>query len=229
MRADLATPFTLPSLPTYPGGKGSDGTVHTIINQIPPHHQYIEMFLGGGAIMRHKRPAAFNVGIELDPLIADVWFTEGPTWCEVRRQDALTALPEDLTRRSFIFADPPYVGATGSRNYYAHGFTTDHHIAMAHRLRSTRAMVMVCSLPNLLYENLFSGWRTLQYRNRTRAGVQVEQLWMNYPAPTELHDYRYAGKTFRDRERIKRQAKWLAALPTIERKAVIAHAQTLAP
>ncbi len=52
----------------YFGGKAQDGVYHTIINQIPPHTCYIEPFLGGGAIMRHKRPAdLINVGIDLDP------------------------------------------------------------------------------------------------------------------------------------------------------------------
>ena len=27
---------------------------------------------------------------------------------------------------------------------------------------------------------------------------------MNYPAPVELHDYRYLGDTFRERERLKK-------------------------
>jgi len=32
----------------------------------PPHEVYIEPFLGGGAIMRQKRPALLNIGLDLD-------------------------------------------------------------------------------------------------------------------------------------------------------------------
>lgn len=46
----------------YPGGKGN--VFREIINLMPPHRVYIEAFLGGGAVMRNKRPARFNIGIE---------------------------------------------------------------------------------------------------------------------------------------------------------------------
>ena len=35
----------------------------------------------------------------------------------------------------------------------------------------------------------------------------TEYLWCNYPAPMALHDYRYLGKDFRERERIKRMTR----------------------
>jgi len=41
-------------------------TTQKIINRIPPHETYIETHLGSGAVMRHKRPARLNVGIELN-------------------------------------------------------------------------------------------------------------------------------------------------------------------
>lgn len=47
---------------TYPGGKGT--SFQKIINQIPPHRVYIEPFLGHGAVMREKRPALLNIGID---------------------------------------------------------------------------------------------------------------------------------------------------------------------
>ena len=40
----------------YPGGKAGAGVYQTIINLMPPHDVYIEPFLGGGAVMRLKRP-----------------------------------------------------------------------------------------------------------------------------------------------------------------------------
>jgi hypothetical protein len=51
----------------YPGGKNGCGTWQKIINLMPPHEVYIEPFLGSGAVMRRKRPARLNVGIDLDP------------------------------------------------------------------------------------------------------------------------------------------------------------------
>jgi len=51
----------------YPGGKNGAGVYQTLINLMPPHEAYIEPFLGGGAVMRLKRPARLNIGIDLVP------------------------------------------------------------------------------------------------------------------------------------------------------------------
>ena len=58
---------------TYPGGKDASGVHQNIINLIPPHDVYIETHLGGGYIMRKKRPAALNIGIDIDPEVIKVW------------------------------------------------------------------------------------------------------------------------------------------------------------
>ena len=44
---------------------------------------------------------------------------------------------------------------------------------------------------------------------------QREWLLMNYSAPVELHDYRYLGNTFRDRERIKRKVRKMGGKTSI--------------
>lgn len=50
----------------YPGGKAGSGIYQRIINQIPPHEIYVEPFLGGGAIMYHKRRALLDVGVDIN-------------------------------------------------------------------------------------------------------------------------------------------------------------------
>ena len=54
----------------------------------------------------------------------------------------------------------------------------------------------------------------------------TESLWMNYPPPQELHDYRFLGDDYRERERIKRKkARWitrLLSMSNIERNALTA-------
>lgn len=57
----------------YVGGKGGSGVYQTIINLIPPHNVYIETHLGGASIMKHKKPAAYNIGIDLDPEVIKFW------------------------------------------------------------------------------------------------------------------------------------------------------------
>ena len=60
---------------TYPGGKGGSGVHQNIINLIPPHKVYIETHLGGGSILKYKRPASVNIGIDLDPKVIKAWST----------------------------------------------------------------------------------------------------------------------------------------------------------
>ena len=55
----------------FTGGKG--GTYQRYINLMPPHEVYIESHLGGGAIMRYKREAKRNIGIEIDPAVIRMW------------------------------------------------------------------------------------------------------------------------------------------------------------
>jgi hypothetical protein len=40
---------------------------------MPPHEVYIEPFLGGGAVMRLKRPARLNIGIDRDEQVIASW------------------------------------------------------------------------------------------------------------------------------------------------------------
>jgi hypothetical protein len=69
-------------------------------------------------------------------------------------------------------------------------------------------------------------WHHTQFQAMTRGGKQAtEHLWFNFAPPQVLHDYRYMGTNFRDRERMKRrQAHWLNRLkkmPEAEKQALL--------
>lgn len=235
----FATPFTLDGMDSYPGGKGTDGTFQRLINCIPPHQHYVEPFLGGGAIMRHKRPApGLNLGIELDKDVYDLWRDQAPRWVQVVHADGMEwivgeKVPSEVysSGRTFLFIDPPYLDETlkTGKVPYRHGLTYEQHVDMLDfietRRRHTDDLMMVCALPNVLYENKLRKWNTFQYQNKTRRGMQTEQVWFNYDEPTRLHDYRYLGADYRERERIRRKQKNklkdLASLPTLEREAML--------
>ena len=57
----------------YPGGKSGSGVYQRLINLMPPHPVYCEPFLGGGAVMRLKRPAAYNIGVDMDADVIRAW------------------------------------------------------------------------------------------------------------------------------------------------------------
>jgi len=58
---------------TYPGGKGGAGVHQNIINLIPKHKVYVEACIGGGSIMKYKKPADINIGLDVDPEVIKFW------------------------------------------------------------------------------------------------------------------------------------------------------------
>lgn len=297
---------------TYPGGKNGAGVHQQIISQMPEHRVYIEPFLGSGAILRRKLPAALNIGVDLDremlvrvreelqrqgtrcpdpialhsdtglllanlaggidkrsrlaasgesagkiaessdayrresvnPPMADpaslrfaraagiaesgeasdrdsrCWFLHG---------DALTVLREyPWSGRELVYCDPPYPmvarGCVG-RAYYKHELTEDQHVELVHLLKLLPCQVMLSGYWSELYDVALSGWRVHQYRTTTRGGGVTERLWMNFGEPARLHDVRFVGSGFRERERIgRKQKRWvqrLGQMKPMERNALL--------
>ena len=223
----------------YPGGKGSSGTYQNIINQIPPHKTYIEPFLGGGAIIRTKRPADINIGIELcDDVILRYWnhdtLIKYP-WIQIINTDGINFVdPFGENRQAlsdlntFVYCDPPYLIHTrlSRKIIYKHEMTIHQHTRLLRNLLNIDCMVAISGYPAPLYAHHLASWRSFEYQQVTRSGKTVtEVLWMNYPEPTHLHDYNFLGRNYRERERIKKKiARWTAklkSLPGLEREAIM--------
>lgn len=259
-------------MPSYPGGKNASGTYQTIINLIPPHTVYIEPFLGSGAILRQKKPAAISYGIERDRATleaaivpataagmtlgffgswpagngdgirpAAVWTAKGPDGChyalatigeraprlclyEGNGIDFLESYP--FTGSELVYCDPPYLRSERRKQgpMYRHEMTDVDHRRLLRCLRSLKASVIISGYSSPLYAAELKGWNAQSYQAMTRAGTAAEWLWYNYARPVRLHDYRYIGRDFRERERIKRRCtrwkqKW-DRMPEIERQAL---------
>jgi len=232
------------------GGKGHAAVWRTLLNQIPPHDEFVEPFLGHGTLLRKKRPAARNIGCDLDSGSLDAFrrVSRGVELYQVcgiewlRHRFALYTFPGPIERTMadvgaalygdrgrwipFVYLDPPYPHSTRtSDKRYAFEMTDDQHLELLTVARSIDALVMVSSYPNELYGRELRGWRTFKFRGFTRGGVRTEQVWMNYPEPKILHDWRFAGSDKRQGERIRRKvANWRAMaskmLP-VERQAVL--------
>ena len=267
---------------SYDGGKGA--MYHKIINRMPLHARYIEPFLGGGAVMRKKRPAEENIGLELDlgvlrstawnalreqgapereimaltfepaarvisgvagqngragnivisdggcPGEAQLATSEitmmataswgGMAW-EFRHENALAFLARlECRGDEFVYLDPPYLMDTrrnGKRIYRHEMGSEEAHRSLLEIILALDCMVAISGYWSELYADMLSGWRMDSWSARTRGGVATERLWMNYPEPTRLHDYRYLGDTYRQRDRIKRKkARWVARLKRME-------------
>jgi hypothetical protein len=214
---------------SYDGGKGGAGVYQWIINQIPPHRRYIDLFLGNSAVLRHKRPALLNIGIEINRRVIDEYW-RGVPGVTILPGDALERLSRlDCRSDDFVYADPPYLMETRSdqRQLYAFEFAErEQHITLLTALSALPCMIAISGYWSELYATELADWRTSTFQTVNHAGKPAtEWLWMNYPKPLELHDYRYLGRDFRERERIKRK-KWrwterLRSMPDLERYALM--------
>ena len=232
----------------YPGSKSGAGVYQTVINHIPPHRVYIELCLGGGSIMRRKIPAQINIGIDPDDDVINQWRDLSPgmplsddtaenddddnsnlhryIW---RCGTAVDFIHDyDWQGNELIYVDPPYVLSTrNNRRYYNHEMTDQDHIDLLEALRELPAKILVSGYWSQLYEDVLNGWSSIQFQTMTHGGARTEWLWANYELPpVELHDYRYLGDNYRERERIKRKInRWksrLADMPLLEKQAIIA-------
>ena len=193
---------------TYFGGKGQDGVYQAIINQIPMHDRYIELFLGGGALMRKKKPARYSFGYDFDRSVI-LAFPYLPR-TEVFRADAfdvLSAIDKNAFDGStFLYCDPPYPLWKRGKTRYKHDFVGLDHVMLLDRLNNLGCSIAISTYPNGLYSEMLSDWRVIEYNSTDRSGaVRTENLFMNYPEPEILHDNRFLGENAGSRQDIKRR------------------------
>ncbi|MES9892600.1 MAG: DNA adenine methylase [Candidatus Thiodiazotropha sp.] len=177
--------------------------------------------------MRFKKPAEINIGIELDKDVLDAWPKTGQI--QLIHSDAINYLAAyPFIGDEFIYVDPPYLSYTrqSDRAPYKIDYSEEQHIALLEMLSTIPCNVMISGYCSPLYERHLAEWRVQSFVVRTRSGAEAEEfIWMNYPAPVELHDYSYLGETFRERERIRRRIeRWrarLESLPPLERNALL--------
>ena len=127
----------------------------------------------------------------------------------------------------FLYLDPPYLPETihSGRCYYRYGLKTAGHRRLLELLGRCRARVMLSGYPSPMYARHLKTWHVESFQSMTRGGKRSECLWMNYPKPIELHDYRYLGDDYRQRERFKRQrVRWtqrLKRMDALQRRALL--------
>lgn len=105
-----------------------------------------------------------------------------------------------------IFADPPYLASACSpgRPLYKFDMTFEsQHVEFLTEFKKLPCMRMVTHYECELYNDMLAGWRKVHFNNSTRGGWKIDTCYLSFPEPTELHDYRYLGKNFRQREKIK--------------------------
>ena len=213
----------------YPGGKNGAGVFQTIVNRIPVHSVYVEPFAGSAAVFRRKRPAASSILVELDRQQADKLAMLASASTNVIHGDGVLELESLLPAMGpgwFIYMDPPYVHETRrDLNLYRHEWTDLQHrhlvTSLLPAMSDRGARWMLSGYHNSIYDDAGQrfGWRRHQYTAQTRRGPATETLWMNYDAEAvAIAEPTYAGRDFRERERIRRKAdRWAAKFAQMQR------------
>jgi DNA adenine methylase len=189
----------------YPGGKGK--IYQQIINLLPQHATYIETHLGGGAILRHKKPSLTTIAIDRDPAVIEYWRHHFPSLASFIETDALEFLrSHQFNGDEVVYCDPPYLPSTRrSSRVYRYDYDRHDHDRLLELLRCLPCRVLLSGYPSQVYDAQLREWNTRTFAAKTHSGVRLEKLWFNYDPPKRLHDARYLGIDFRERQTFRRR------------------------
>lgn len=122
-----------------------------------------------------------------------------------------------------VYCDPPYMRSTrkSTKDLYRFEWTDHHHSRLLKWAAETKAKVIISGYASVMYrealELIPKPWNCEGFEVMTRRGRATEILWWNFERPAVLHDDRFLGDGFRDRERIRRrQARWIARLQRMD-------------
>lgn len=122
-----------------------------------------------------------------------------------------------------VYCDPPYMRETrkSAKDLYNFEWTDHHHSRLLAWAVETPAKVIISGYASVMYrealELILEPWNCETFEAMTRRGLATEVLWYNFTRPTVLHDDRYLGDGFRERERIRRrQSRWVARLQRMD-------------
>lgn len=220
----MQSPFS-----TYNGGKAGHGTYQAVINQIPQCKLFIDAMVGNGGIVRNLRLPDLTVINDIKAgLTASYDCTAVPAVIKEQLDYRDLIAKYDWQRPSVVFYfDPPYLKSSrkSQKNLYDHEWNDQDHLQFLIDITQMKSNVLVSHYPCDLYDRALNSWRSVTYQSITRQGLATEKLWMNFPPPGRLQDYRYLGNSYTQRQAIKRQknriATKLATLPEQQLQAIL--------
>src|SRR5690554_3358981 len=102
-------------MPNYKGHKRIQGVYHKIINHIPKHSQYVELFAGSASIYSLLSvPAGTVILNDINPEVQSELILRYPG-ATITNNCAIRILQTNqsvLAKETFIFLDPPYIHST---------------------------------------------------------------------------------------------------------------------
>jgi len=189
----------------YPGGKFR--LYQQIINLMPPHRVYIETHLGGGAVLRNKTAAVFNIGIDRDlSVVCSFKGVFGKNYKIICSEAESFLKAYRFKGDELVYADPPYWPSSrkSKKSPYRYDYTEQQHLELLKILLTLPCQVMISGYRSEAYSKILAGWHQYSLIGTSHTGKREEIIWTNFETSV-LHDTRFIGKTFRDRQTIRRK------------------------
>ena len=241
-------PINIPELQGYFGGKGGSGVYQNIINLIPPHQTFVVPFLGHCGIVRNIAPASQILVNDIDPFVINswknhfntkdteelakynIWFHNSDWYTFLQMWERVFEDPHNL-----IYLDPPYPHSSRKSDHrYKFEMTDNDHRSLLYWLTTVpMCKVIISTYKNPMYQEGLKGWNKHRFQAKTRRGMATETVYYNYPNPDQLHDYRYFGTDYKNREHFKlkrdRLVKRFEKMSLVERNFYMDALQDIAP
>jgi len=194
----------------YTGHKGIAGVLQTIINEVPRHNAYYELFAGSGIIGITLPACTVKNFNDLDCRVHGAYSHARADTINITNKPA-TDILQSLNCRAgttdtFIFCDPPYLHSTRhSDKLYKHEMSDTDHIKFLSAVKSSPHRIAIIHPVCKLYEDALQSWRSVQLKIRYNTKTSIEKLYMNYPTQ-ELQTYKFWGSDCWKRQAKKRRA-----------------------
>lgn len=129
----------------------------------------------------YGRPKSYAVGYwnEMPDLI--IQMAERLKDAQIENRPAIDVIENFNKPGVLIYADPPYVLDTRSREQYRYEMTDKEHEEMLKVLLKHQGYVMLSGYDNEMYNDYLRKWHKLQLKTRAENNLErIETLWLNY-------------------------------------------------
>jgi DNA adenine methylase len=163
-------------------------------------------------VLRNKAAAETSYGVDRDPETIALFATQPHV-----NLNLVVSSAEEFLRAyqfvgdEFVYLDPPYLPSArrSLRSAYRFDYTESEHVELLSLVRGLPCNAMISGYANQLYDRELKNWTRVQFTTASRIGKRTETVWLNY-SPHLLHDTRFFGSSFRERQAIKRRRdRWM--------------------
>ncbi len=202
-------------LKNYPGAKNNSGIISFLINNIPYHEHYTELFAGSAALARAKKPAKMNLLYDVDHMVignlihSQCFVSSNESTWGIYPTEAKEVLEMSKFngKGCFMYLDPPYPmqARKSDRPIYRHEMTDSDHVELLTAALELNCNIMISTRRNEIYTDMLKDWRCEKFLTTGRAGMVTELIYMNYEKPEILHQYDHLGHNRTRRQNLKRK------------------------